>query len=588
MFNAQNVRQEYRELVDEIGGLKYRESNTGVITSNLDTETFTKITQWIAKKGMIGISKVDLFTVGTGVYSLMVIGQDQFGYKIGTQENKDFVKQYWTEFELSQIGNGALSRNALGRGDYGSIVKALFGFMQGANRAALGSQLNKWALYMRNRKVNLAELQNRSVAANSALASFIENHKVDGEFSEANLTEEETEEYIKLKTEELDSSLALEDYRKYEIAGGKAIPVNMAAGLMAQALFITLINALMRHLKGKDDWDEWDIMELATNFLLAFGLDWIPLVNSISSMIQGYEVSVPTVDLINQFVSLLNSAKSGNVKTLARQSAILLGDMLGIPMETIYAYLYGAVKTFNPEMAWEMRSVLYNTSASSATSTMKKYAEKGDVDKTAQMINIVVGKYKTGTISDTVSNELAELYIGGFNALPKGAMESYTNAKGEEVKLTKAQITQFKEIYGESDKIIKELLNITEYRSMTQEERASIIKKIYDVYYDYAKTSITGENGSKLSNLLAYTNGNFNIASYAMYLAKIRTITDSKTKTRKELVVEYINKLKLTRQEKLLIMHLAGYGLNDQNKNVLSMYLRGKGMAIANVNTFLG
>lgn len=588
IFSNETIKAEYKTLVEELGGLKYRESSAGVIRANADG--LHGKAEWIAEKGMIGISKVDLFTVGTGVYALMIIGQDQFNYKIGTQENIDFVKEHWTDFELSQIGNDALSKNAVARGDYGSLIKGIFGFMQGANRAALGSQINKYDLWQRNHKLDKATLEANKTSANQAVNEFIDSHKVEGEFHEYDLTEEERNEFIDLKTKQIDADTKLKDYIKYEVAGGKFIPTNMVAGLIAQGLFVGLITELMKHIKGKKDWDDWDLLDLGGDILLAIGVDWIPMVNAISSMIKGYEVSIPALDVINQVVDIINSGKSGDWKTVIRQIAILLGDSTGIPVETLYQYIYGMVNAFSPETAYEMKNVLYGTSNQSATKTLNNYVENGNSGKAYQMVSIIMDKYKMDGASDRTKQEITNLYMSGYNAMPKSYMTEYTNENGESVSLNESQITQFKQIYSQSDKAVRDLMQVTDYSSYTQEEKANLIKKIYDYYYSYAKAKVLGTSAdSKIANLLLNTSGNINIANYVAVLNKVKSITDSKTKTRKELVVEYINSQRtLTRNEKLLVMYLAGYSTGDTNKNTLVNYLTSLGMSKSTAKEFLG
>ena len=61
-------------------------------------------------------------------------------------------------------------------------------------------------------------------------------------------------------------------------------------------------------------------------------------------------------------------------------------------------------------------------------------------------------------------------------------------------------------------------------------------------------------------------------------------ITENKTKTRKDLVIDYVNKQKsLTKQEKVLAMYLAGYKLSDNNKVTLKKYLASKGVSSKNI-----
>ncbi len=565
MFGDSTIKTEYQELVNDIGGLKYREAGKNVLKANADSAG--KFAEKVAHYGMIGISKVDLFTISTGVYSLMIIGQDQFGYKIGTEANKKFVRDNWYEFELSQIGNGVLSKNAVSHSD--SLTRYIFGFLQGANRAALGSQIHKWGLWSRNRKVNKEQVEKDLAKAEKALKKAEAEYKANEEDTEIR------EKYIEAKAKVLELNNALRDYKSYEIAGGKAIPKNMAVGILAQGVFVALVNALMKRLKGKKDWDEMDIAEEATALAMAIGVNWVPLLSQLSSIVQGYEVTVPATEIFNQMSAIFKSGKAGSWKTMIRQIAILFGDMTGVPVQTVYSYIYGMLKTFDPAIAYEMRSVLYGASLQSATSTMKGYAERGNQDKTTSMIGLIMKNYKTGSSTDETNKELARLYINGYSALPKTSMNQYTDDNGNTVKLTNEQIKQFTELYKKSSKDVSNLMNITEYKSATDEEKAKAIQKIYDTYYAVAKAKVTGKQPEgKLAQILALTNGNLSLAKYIISLNKIAQITETAKKTRKELVIQYINRLRgYTKAEKSLLMYLAGYSVSGLSKNSMINFI---------------
>lgn len=595
MFTARSsaFKTEYADLVKEIGGLKYRESNSTVIKANADGLSGTA--EAIADIGMKPISKMDLFTVGTGVYSLMIIGQDQYGYKIGSKENFNFVKEHWSEFELSQIGNTALSKNAVARGDYGSIVKGVFGFMQGANRAALGSFINKINLYKRNHTLSKADLKNTLASINEEVKNYEEEHSVENEegkkvFKESSLSEADAEKYIELKSKQLDADIKYKEFEKYEVAGGKAIPAYTAAGLIAQGAFVALITELMRHIKGKKDWDEWDFAEFGTNTLLAIGVDWIPFVNAIESMIKGYDVTIPALDIMNEFVSIVNNAKEGDWKTTLREIAVLIGDACGIPVDTLYSYLYGALKTFNPEVAFELNSVLYGSSSRSITNSIKEYAARNNEEKTAMMIGLSLKKYKTIEASDDVSKELAYLYMQGYSALPKDYLTSYIDDEGNTVELSEKQIEDFKKAYSTSDQVVNKLINSSYYSSLTDEEKSILIKKVYDAYYYYAKGLVTEtKTSNRLSNLLLASKGNINISKYVRYMDAISKIEANKTKTRKELVVNYVNKISnLSKQEKNLLMVLSGYSVSGDSQKQLYNYLIKNGASRNDAMAFLG
>lgn len=583
--NKEEYKNEYNKLVDEIGGLKYRESNSTVVKAN--ATNLSNAASKVADVGMIGITKVDKFTISTGVYSLMALGENQFGYKVGTKENIDFVKEQWHEFELSQIGNGALSKNAVSRGDYKELPKLIFGFLQGANRAGIGSQVNKVDLFLRNRNTTLKEVTDARTKARKAVTEFENKHKNgNGKFEVSELSETDAAKYTQLLADRIDAETKFNDFRKYEIAGGKSIPVNMTAGLIAQGIFVTLINELMKRIKGKKDWDEVDVAELGLNTALAIGIDWVPFVNTISSMVKGYDVQIPAVEIFNEMTDVLSNIKDGNWESSLRELAVLIGDSTGIPFQTLYDYMYGIVKQFDVGVAYEMNSVLYGSSASTATKTLNIYVSKNNSNKVNSMMKVVMNNYRVNSTDDVIK-EISRIYMDGEkDVLPKQFATSYTDESGVEHDI---DIKAFRANYDLANSSIVKLINTREYSVLTSAEKAKIIKKVYNTYYDYAMYKANGVvPSSRLSKLLALTNGNIDLANYIIYLQKLDDIVATKTKTRKELAIEYINRIRgLNRQEKMIVMVLAGYSVAEENKQALRNYLRSKGMSIKDANEYL-
>lgn len=53
-------------------------------------------------------------------------------------------------------------------------------------------------------------------------------------------------------------------------------------------------------------------------------------------------------------------------------------------------------------------------------------------------------------------------------------------------------------------------------------------------------------------------------------------------------MIDYVNSMSnLSRQEKLLVMYLAGYGLSEENVNALKRYLISKGVSSSDANELL-
>lgn len=598
IFSGEEMRKEFKTLFDEIGGLKYRESSTSIIASN--TNDVGGLIDAFGKVGMWGISKMDLLTITTGVYSLMVIGEDNFNYKIGSKENIDFVKRSWHDFELSQIGRGSLSKNAIGRGDYNSdIIKSVFGFMQGANRAMLGSQLTLAGLYNRNKNVNINTLENNKniCKQESEVAEQEYNNLIKEQsalYEKEELTEQEetrvkelkelidtkANEFADLKAKLIDAENKIKDFNRFKTSGGKAIPLKIASGVIAQGLLVALITELMRHIKGKKDWDEFDAKEISMNILLAIGVDWLPLVNAISSLIKGYDISVPSIEVLNGIADISNSFKDGDIKDGIREIAFTLSNSLGIPTKTIIDYLYGALKIFDAESAYKFNNILYSSSEKSLRDTIKNQYEKKDYKSVNSLIGLLMDEYKVNS-SDSVKQEIANLYNDGFNAIPSSFITSYQDENGNKIEMTNSEIETFRTLYNQSNKDIEELLTLGSYKNQTQENKAKIIKSVYSSYYSFAKSFIAGEvPQTKIAKIIYYTKGQYNISKYVAINSYVSSIKANSSKTRKELVVSYINSLKgLTKQEKLLAMYLCGYSLNDENKTALSSYLLKLGMS---------
>lgn len=577
-FFNKTAQTEFKALIEDIGGLKYRQSEDVALLSNAGVNTsknsLDRALDFVSKISMIGITKSDFFTVSVGVYSLMQIAQDQYGYKIGTEQNKKFVKDNWVDFELSQIGNSALSLNAVSRGDYDSLVRAIFGFMQGANRAALGSFINKINLWNRNRKLDGKAIKERFDNAEARKKEF------EGkDFDISKLNEAELSEYKDILIEYNKAKTDYDDYTRFEVAGGKGIPMHIASGLVAQALLVTFINLLMKWLKGKKDLGDADPMEETQNFALSLFTGWVPFVNSITEIFQGYDVTVPSVSVLNEIATICTNITAGNWQQSMKNIALLIGDATGIPFQNLYDYLIGTISMFNPEVAIRSNSWLYNSSQASMTKSLNESIEKGNDKKATAILSVLIDNYKISTDND-IKGELTDLYLKGYNCLPKTIPSSYTNDKGEEVEFTAVEKESFKEYYELVNDEIQSLMQSGSYDSLDDEYKGKTIKKLYDAYYDYAKSKVLGTTPtSKIGIVLAHTQGKINISRYLPYSMKIAQIEANKTQSRKDLVIKYINKLhSLKKQEKLLLLWLNGYGLTNENKSLLGNYLIRNGM----------
>jgi hypothetical protein len=114
------------------------------------------------------------------------------------------------------------------------------------------------------------------------------------------------------------------------------------------------------------------------------------------------------------------------------------------------------------------------------------------------------------------------------------------------------------------------------YQSLSSSEKAKVVKKIADAYYEYALYKSTGKiPTTRLGQLLAKTGGNINLELMTLITIKLQNITGTNRKTE---LVNQLNKIKgLSRNEKLLVMKLMGYSVNEENKQGLVTYLVNNG-----------
>lgn len=121
------------------------------------------------------------------------------------------------------------------------------------------------------------------------------------------------------------------------------------------------------------------------------------------------------------------------------------------------------------------------------------------------------------------------------------------------------------------------LLNRSYYLNLTDEEKAYAIQKLYDAYYELAKSSVfDGYTATKLGSIANY----IDVGKFACILAKTSQIKTTETTTRKDQVVSYINSQRLSKAEKFLALELSGYSLNEENQNLVIQYLKDKGLTI--------
>ena len=156
-------------------------------------------------------------------------------------------------------------------------------------------------------------------------------------------------------------------------------------------------------------------------------------------------------------------------------------------------------------------------------------------------------------------------------------MTSYTDESGNEILLTDLEMNTFRSYYNEVNDEALTLIRSSEYRKLDDEDKAKVLKKLFDYYYDYAKNMTLEETeGSRLVKLMTLID-NFNISDYLLLKGKT-----------KEETLSNVNKIFSSRNEKLLTLYLVGYNLTDENKEIVYRYLLSKGLTRSAAKEFMG
>jgi hypothetical protein len=122
---------------------------------------------------------------------------------------------------------------------------------------------------------------------------------------------------------------------------------------------------------------------------------------------------------------------------------------------------------------------------------------------------------------------------------------------------------------------IQAILKSKAYNNMDEEMQTKVAKKFKDYSYAMAMSTLTGEK----TDAKYYLYNSIGAEDISIYLTEISGITADKDKkgnvttTRKEKVHKYIEHLKLSKEQKYILMYLAGYTPTEEGKKYVEKYL---------------
>ena len=147
---------------------------------------------------------------------------------------------------------------------------------------------------------------------------------------------------------------------------------------------------------------------------------------------------------------------------------------------------------------------------------------------------------------------------------------------GTEIALSGKQQKRFRELYRIGDEAVTDMVKLRQFSSADEEVRAKAVQFIYDVYWDLALESVTGEDLAERNVLFAEA---IPIEKLAIIIATARAIEADKDKdgkaisgTKKRKVQTFVNSLHLTAAQKYMVMGYLGYS-NINGEDAVKGYI---------------
>ena len=345
------------------------------------------------------------------------------------------------------------------------------------------------------------------------------------------------------------------------------------AALVSVAAFMAGIAQLFRWLYNKDDEEE-----TVKTMLVDMGgniIGGLPLLNDIYEYItNGYELDNFSYSAINDLLSSAVSLGKASLELFdeedpsmekinryIRSFSYSVGQLFGLPTRNIYNMLYGFTKRFSSTAAYKVDMKFYEKNFKT---DLEKAIEDGDGKKTELIMSLIYNEALGEDISKELINELIALAKDGKNVLPRDIPDDISR-DGVEYELTSNQKQAIRDEYSKLHKALARLIKTSAYKKADNEKRAEMI-----AYYDnhYFNAAVNEALGIEDDKAIIYEAVGFDTYAKLHFATKdIISDKDSNGKTisgsKRKKVVAAINKLNISDGEKLLLIALKGYSLQD-------------------------
>ncbi len=352
--------------------------------------------------------------------------------------------------------------------------------------------------------------------------------------------------------------------------------------MVTSAVYMACVAQLFRWLYDKEEDDEGTLEVMAADVAgnLVGGL---PLVSDVISrlFLGGYELDNYAYstfnDLVDSASKLIDVSKGTFTGEMGaeernralRDTAYAVGQLTGLPFRNVYNALFGLTKRFLPATAFKIDSAFYKKNYQTE---LNRAIAAGDNEMSSFILSLMLGERVSGDIPDGVFDEILALTKNGQKALPK-VIPDTVKIGGVEYTLTEGEREAMKEIYSGADSALERLFARNDYKALDDSARAELIDHVYDSYYALASSSVLGTDvGNRAAVMKA-----LGADTLAMLYAKTKNIESDKDREGKTIagskrakVVQAINSLGVSADERLLLICASGYSLKDGDIRGLS------------------
>lgn len=343
----------------------------------------------------------------------------------------------------------------------------------------------------------------------------------------------------------------------------RRLPAGVAATLIGACLKY-LIEDLSQRVRGKKKWDESPIDGDTVVDVLNNGLgSVVPFYETIMSAMKYNEGKVELYGLsaLSSLLKGLGEFGKGTPRTALIDTVTAASSLAGIPLKNIYDYTVGAFSSFDPKLAVDTKNLLYAS-------------EKA---RTSYKSNFDMALYeRVGDVSDDVKVELRTLSDSGYDIKPSGVATTYKNDKGDDITISWSSKQEMRKYYQRANARLAKTVKTDYYRSLSDEEKAQAIKKLYSSYREASLAKVvTKKAPTNAASALAYANYK-DLGMLLSAVAHISSLEATKTMSSKQRAIAYVNSLKgLSKAQRMAILQMAGYTVDSK---YLGQLLRESGM----------